>query len=674
MSQEAEIRSDLLVNIQNTLTKFWKIAIPFLVLMVLLRIAEVAWVFSSHQIDKNPYLTFIGGLFFDLEWVFYLLGVLLIIHFILDSITPKLSRIFSLFNLTLFVIIQGGLMFYFTKMLLPLGEDLYAYSVSDIIATVQASGELNVINIAAIIFLFALITYLISLGGKINLSSKSALYFTVICYLYLIIFNLIPQDGTGSVSELDRNLKVNKSYYLYNQSYNHFSSGNYMYFDFFLSPQGKNALVEKKFVSTDYPFLHENNYPDVLGTFFYEFDTLPDIVFVLLESIGKAYSGKDAYLGSFTPFLDSLENHSLYWKNNLSTTGRTFGILTGTFGSLPFAKNGFMELAPNLPKHLSLLSLLKYNGYQINYHIGADKAFDNVGTFLNYQHVDRVLDVSSFDNDFDMTPTNTGFSWGYPDDAMFENGMRKIPKDSKKPQLSIFQTQTSHDPYLVPNQDYYNQMFIDHLDNKLKISGQKKSEYLKYTNVYASVMYADNAVRSFFKMYQKMPNFENTIFIFTGDHRLPEVPMSTRIDRFHTPLMIYSPKLKGPRMMASVTTHFEITPTILSLLSARFELELPSLVAWKGYVLDTAINFQSFVSNPLMRNKNQLLEYIDGEYVLSDNQLFKLSDNMNLDPVSDNLLRENLIQKFENYNSSNRHVMEFNRIIPDSLTRYIPKN
>lgn len=217
-------------------------------------------------------------------------------------------------------------------------------------------------------------------------------------------------------------------------------------------------------------------------------------------------------------------------------------------------------------------------------------------------------------------------------------------------------------------------MFVDHLNNKLKISGQKKNEYLKYTNIYASIMYADDAVRSFFNMYQKMPNFENTIFIFTGDHRLPEVPMSTRIDRFHTPLMIYSPKLKSPRMMAGVTTHFEITPTILSLLSARFELDLPSLVAWKGYVLDTAINFQSFVSNPLMRNKNQLLEYIDGEYLLSDNQLFKISDNMNLDPVSDNLLRENLIQKFENYKSSNRHVIEFNRIIPDSLTRYIPKN
>lgn len=440
MSQEAEIRSDLLINIQNTLIKFWKIGIPFLVLMLILRIAEVTWVFSSHQIDKNPYLTIIEGLLFDLEWVFYLLGVLLFIHFILDSILPKISRIFLLINLSLLVILQGGLMFYFTKMLLPLGEDLYAYSASDIIATVQASGELNAINISAIIFLFALITYLISLGRKINISSKSSLYLTVICYLYLIIFNLIPQESTGSVSELDRNLKVNKSYYLYNQSYNHFSSGNYMYFDFFLSPQGRNTLVEKNFVSTDYPFLHENNYPDVLGPFFYEFDTLPDIVFVLLESIGKAYSGKDAYLSSFTPFLDSLENHSMYWKNNLSTTGRTFGVLTSTFGSLPFAKNGFMELAPNLPKHLSLLSLLKYNGYHINYHIGADRAFDNVGTFLNYQHVDRVLDVSSFDTDFDLTPTNTGFSWGFPDDAMFKNGMRKMLLNLKKPQLSIFQT------------------------------------------------------------------------------------------------------------------------------------------------------------------------------------------------------------------------------------------
>ncbi|MCH7415542.1 LTA synthase family protein [Belliella sp. R4-6] len=565
-------------------------------------------------------------------------------------------------------------MFYFTKMLLPLGEDLYAYSITDIIATIKASGELNFINLSAIAIIFALIFFILGLGKKLPINLKSSLILTSGCYLYLLVFNFIPQEGIGSASELDRNLKVNKSFYLYNQSYNYFTARNSMYYDFFLTSSGGNSLVDKKYVSTEYPFLHENNYPDVLGKFFNEFDTMPDIVFVLIESLGKAYSGKDAYLGSFTPFLDSLENHSLYWKNNLSTTGRTFGILTGTFGSLPFAKNGFMELAPNLPKHLSLMSILKHNGYTVNYHIGADKAFDNVGTFLNYQNVDRILDISSFDPDFKETPSNTGFSWGYPDKAMFENGMRKISRETNQPQLSIFQTQTSHDPYIIPDEKIYREKFVEHLKNTLKIEPQRMNEYLKYTNVYSSIIYTDDAIREFFNAYKRMPNFENTIFIFTGDHRLPEVPMSTRIDRFHTPLMIYSPKLKTSRMMAGVTTHFEITPTILSLLSARYEIKQPTLVAWKGYVLDTAINFQSKISQPLMRNKNQLLEYISGEYVLSDNQLFILSDGMNLDPITDNTQKEKLNREFGNYINDNRHATEFDKIIPDSLTVYMPKN
>jgi uncharacterized sulfatase len=448
-----------------------------------------------------------------------------------------------------------------------------------------------------------------------------------------------------------------------------------LYFDFFLaSNTSEGALVSKDLTETEYPFLHSNYYPDVLGQYFDEFDSMPDIVFVIVEGLGKAYSGEDAYLESFTPFLDSLSDHSLYWKNGLSTTGRTFGVLTGIFGSLPFAQKGFMDQAPNLPLHHTLLSLLKTNGYYVNYHIGADKNFDNVNFFLQYQQVDRILDMTSFDADFEETPSKSGFSWGYPDKAMFENGMRKLPVNRTQPQISIFQTQTSHDPFLIPDEEKYFAMFDDYIKNELKISPLKVAEYTKYKNMYSSILYVDEAIREFFEAYQKLPKFENTIFIITGDHRLPEIPLATTIDRFHVPIMIFSPKLNTSKRMHGVTSHFEITPTLLSLLENRFDLNLPSKVAWKGYVMDTSSVFQSKISNPLMRNKNQLVDYISGEYVLADNQLYRLFDNMGLEPVTDVSMKEKLQSEFETYKNSNRYATGNNRIIPDSLAVYIPKN
>ncbi|HAZ25236.1 MAG TPA: sulfatase, partial [Algoriphagus sp.] len=125
-----------------------------------------------------------------------------------------------------------------------------------------------------------------------------------------------------------------------------------------------------------------------------------------------------------------------------------------------------------------------------------------------------------------------------------------------------------------------------------------------------TVLYADDAVKEFINEYKKRPEFSNTIFIITGDHRLPEIPMSSRLDRFHVPLIIYSPLLEKTDYFKGVTSHYEITPSILAFLEAQVGIELPEQVTWQGQVLDTARNFQSRIAMPLMRNKNQLMEYI----------------------------------------------------------------
>jgi phosphoglycerol transferase MdoB-like AlkP superfamily enzyme len=674
MSTQSPLGSNLLENIRFAFVKFWQLGLSFILLMVVLRLAEVFTIFNIHDLDKNKTSIIAQGLVYDLGWAFYALGLLFIFHVLISLFKPTFANAFVQACLTVLVLLQAGLFFYFTKMLLPLGQDLYAYSFKDIVATLKASGELNFFNILIIIIGLPIAYVITGFGKWIPVSFKVAKYFAAICYLYILVYYVSDMDNKKFSSELDSYLAVNKSYFFYNQSYDYFATQNSLYFDFFLADRGSDELIiQKKFVDAAYPFLHENDYPDVLGPFFEDFEEIPDIVFVIVEGLGKAYSGEDAYLGSFTPFLDSLSNHSLYWKNGMSTTGRTFGVLTGIFGSLPYARNGFMELSPNFPQHFTFLSLMKQNGYFTNYHIGADKNFDNVGAFLSYQKVDRILDLTSFDDDFEETPSKSGFSWGYPDKAMFQNGMRKLPRNPEQPQVSIFQTQTSHDPFIIPNEEKYFNMLSEYLSKTLKVQPNQVENYMKYRSMYASILYVDEAIKEFFEEYKAMPKYENTLFIITGDHRLPEVPMATSIDRFHVPIMIYSTKLKEARRFHGVSTHFEITPTLLAMMNKRYELNLPSMVSWKGFVMDTSSVFQSKISNPLMRNKNQLIDYISEEFVLSGDQLYKLSDNMNLDPIYDNAIKDKVQAAFENYKSSNSFATENNYIIPDSLKVYLPQ-
>src|SRR5690606_10648301 len=325
---------------------------------------------------------------------------------------------------------------------------------------------------------------LLNLGVRLfNLRLKTFLVITSIHGVALLAVTLLPPIDKLDSNETALNIEINKSRFLSEQSFNHFMYGGEFYFDFYLRGTNDDLLVKKKFTSDQYPFLHENNYPDVLSPFFDSLKQAPDIVFLFMESFGGAYSGKDAYLGSFTPFLDSLAQHSLVWTNAISSTGRTFGLLPAVFGGLPFGEKGFLELYQEFPYHNSLLSVLGDNGYESRFFIGSDGNFDNETAFLNYQGITQLEDERGFPPTFSKAPSNAGFSWGYSDNDLFRHGISKLPTTVTAPQVRIFQTLTSHDPYLVPERDFYKQKIKNHLSERLRLNATEVKEYMAYENI-----------------------------------------------------------------------------------------------------------------------------------------------------------------------------------------------
>ncbi|MBA4298904.1 uncharacterized sulfatase [Algoriphagus alkaliphilus] len=665
MAQKAEIRSTLPLRVQEILRNFWGMALIFTGLIILFRIAEVILVFQTHVLNFPIAEVLWSGLYQDAGWLFYFLGLLFIIYGILSLISALLARILLQITLTIFLIAHLALVFYFTKTLMPLGKDLFAYNWNDLVLTVSASGQLNTLNLIFGSLVIALILGLLYLGIKVSgFGLKFYAGMTAFLFLGLLIMTLIPRNSNLDADETKRNIALNKSKYLTEESFDHWMYGGEFYFDFYLRGTNDDLLVKKDFTNDEFPFLHKNNYPDVLSPFFDSLTQAPDLVFIFVESLGKAYSGRDAYLGSFTPFLDSLEQHSLVWTNALSSTGRTFGLLPGVFGGLPFGEKGFLELYQDFPHHQSLLSVLGDNGYETRYFIGADKNFDRVADFLNYQKPVQLEDESTFLPQFNKTPSKSGFSWGYPDKDLFLNGLQKLPSERTAPQLRIFQMQTSHDPYIVPEREFYQEKLQNHLRNYLNLSNAKISEYMSYQDIYMTILYADDAVKLFINAYKNRPEFSNTIFIITGDHRLPEIPMVSRIDRFHVPLLIYSPLLKRRDYFKGVASHYEITPSLLAMLEKQNLVTLPEEVIWQGQVLDTARNFQSLLAMPLMRNKNQLLDYIHGEFFLSDGQVFLVSDGMNIDPIEDNDALNRLNGEFEEFKNKNSYMVQTRKLLP----------
>jgi hypothetical protein len=133
----------------------------------------------------------------------------------------------------------------------------------------------------------------------------------------------------------------------------------------------------------------------------------------------------------------------------------------------------------------------------------------------------------------------------------------------------------------------------------------------------------------------RRPEWKNTIVVITGDHRLPELPMASRIERYHVPLLIHSPMLRKPSRIKAVSSHFDIAPSFLAMLSHRYGYPMPSRAHWMGSGLDVQAGWRNVHALPLKQTKTELSDYIAGEYYLAQNKLFSLQDGLVMTPEDD---------------------------------------
>ena len=612
--------------------------IAFLGCLVVLSIGQYSILYAKGVVDSIFSTSFVIAVVHQIGFS-SLMGIILAFAFnFWENFRPRYGFYLVYILLILLLIIEAMLIGYYSTTLVPLGSDLLGYSYSDIKETVGNSASV----MSVVYLIVGLAVILGSFRIFYRITSKfyhriSKLYpFTII--LFSLFVATLFTDG--------KPINQNKTQYLALNLY-------------------QSSTEDNTYQSNEeYPLVKRPEMENVLGDYFELKPEKPNVVFLVVEGLGRDFVGEGAEFGGFTPFLDSLSTKSLYWENCLSNTGRTFGVLPSLIGSLPFGKSGFMEL-DEFPNKLTLFSILKNNGYHTSFYQGTNSSFDNVDKFLLSENVDFVLDRSGFGNKYKLqAEDDAGSSWGYPDKELFKKSM-SYKRDKEQPRMEVYMTISNHEPFIPPKQEFYEGKVAQIL-GKGSYGKRIRNVIEKNDNVFATLLYTDDALKFALNEYKKQPNYDNTIFIITGDHRLIPIPQRNSLSRFHVPLIIYSPLLKTARKMSAVSSHFDITPSILSLLDNSYELKMPKKVAWMGGALDMATEFRSKKDIPLMRNKNELKEYISQEYLLSDGDVFEIDQNMDLSS-SFGGGGSKLETKLNNFKAMNAYVTSQNKIIPDSL-------
>ncbi|SDD38498.1 Sulfatase [Massilia sp. PDC64] len=547
--------------------------------------------------------------------------------------------------------VQAGLLQYHWTAGVPLGADLFGYTRAEIATTLGGRAQPGIGLVAAYVLALAALTGVLLASGRPWWPRARARAALVAALLSIVAYKLLPDHFAPGAADTEAGVDYlrNKMAYFADRSVAHVAGEAHAG----THEQAQGLPWTGK--DPRYPFAHAEQTPDTLGPLFntqprMKPGTPPNLVFIIVEGLGRSFSGPGARFGSFTPFLDELAGRSLYFENFLAGQGRTFGVLPTVFGSLPFGANGMAALGERMPRHTSLLAILKDQGYHLNYYTGSNLEFDNQGLFLRREGVESFVSEADF-----KPPYQRSNYWGYDDRALMETAIAHARADARQPSVRIIQTTSTHDPFTFPDKPAYLQKVGERLA-ALGIAEGANPAYTAQREVFASILFADDALRLYFEQAAKLPGYDKTIFVVTGDHRLPELPMDTRIERYHVPLVVFSPMLKAPRSIKAVSSQFDIAPSLLAFLGHGYGLRTPDQVTWLGTGLDTAPTFRNLHVIPLKQTKTELSDFVSGSVYLAQGRLFALADGMRLDRATDEGALARARAQFDAFLSANRQV------------------
>lgn len=302
--------------------------------------------------------------------------------------------------------------------------------------------------------------------------------------------------------------------------------------------------------------------------------TRPNIVVIITESMGREYlasfnkdSGIDNFVG-YTPFLDSLAQHSLIFTNAFANGSKSIHGMSSILAGIPSFADAFTSSSYSNQKIQSLVSVLNDLGYDTSFFHGAPNGSMGFLGFSNILGFDHYYGMTEYGNDDDFDG-----SWGIWD-VPFLQFMKRTLDDKQQPFFGTVFTVSSHEPFKVP-EDYQNTFPKGHVA------------------MHQPVGYTDYAFKQFFESAKKQPWFDNTIFVITADHpnQVYYDEYNKIINRRAIPILFYKPDGSLQGVNDELAQQIDIYPTLLDLIGydKPFRSWGRSLVA-KDDVMPFAIN------------------------------------------------------------------------------------
>ncbi|SKC82531.1 LTA synthase family protein [Ohtaekwangia koreensis] len=316
----------------------------------------------------------------------------------------------------------------------------------------------------------------------------------------------------------------------------------------------------------------------------------PDnVVVIILESFSKEFFGafnKEKENGTYkgyTPFLDSLIQHSLTFNYSFANGRKSIDGLPSVLSSIPSLGVPYF-LSPYAGNKInSLASLLKPKGYHTSFFHGAPNGSMGFQAFMNLAGVDHYYGMTEYANNDDSDGM-----WGIWDDKFFNFYADQLNGFPQPFMSSIFSV-SSHHPFKVPEE----------------YEGKFKGGPLV---IHKCIEYTDYSLKKFFAKASTMPWFKNTLFVITADHTSSEIefPESRTAWGFYSvPVIFYKPDHSLADSSDQLIQQIDIMPSILG----NLHFNSPYVAFGRDIFRETI--------KPLAFNyKDNVYQLFEGDYLL----------------------------------------------------------
>jgi phosphoglycerol transferase MdoB-like AlkP superfamily enzyme len=272
-----------------------------------------------------------------------------------------------------------------------------------------------------------------------------------------------------------------------------------------------------------------------------------NVVLISIESFSAEFMGLFGNKTRITPFMDSLAQHSLAFTNLYATGTRTVRGLEALSLCVPPTPGQSIVRRPENEHLFSLGKVFHDKGYRCEYIYGGYGYFDNMGYFFG-NNTYEVVDRTSLD-DREVHYENI---WGVADEDLFTLAGRQLDEGTARhPVFAHVMTTSNHRPFTYP-------------DGRIDIPS--------HTGRDGAVKYTDYAIGKFIKESKGKKWFKNTIFVIVADHCASSAGKTDLpVNRYHIPMLIYSPGNVEQGTMARLMSQIDIGPTLLGMLNFSYD-------------------------------------------------------------------------------------------------------